>query len=453
MKKIDMPKGAAFIIEQLNNSGFEAYIVGGCVRDCLIGKKPNDWDITTDAKPNQVKQIFKRTVDTGIEHGTVTVLIYPDKDSPLESYEVTTYRIDGEYENHRRPKSVSFSTSLKEDLKRRDFTINAMAYNDRDGLVDIFGGIEDLNNGIVRCVGNPDERFDEDALRILRAVRFAASLGFEIDSQTVESIKSHAKYLKDISAERIQVELTKLITSDNPDRIVTAYELGLTRIILPEFDRMMETPQNNPYHKYNVGIHTVEVMKHTPPDMVLRYAALLHDVGKPACKTTDENGVDHFYGHQSKGEEMSRTIMRRLKHDNASTKLVAMLVKYHDYGISENVGIKAFRRFLGKIGVDNFCAFMLIKRADMEGQSDYRLEDRLSILSNFESMYDEIIKNNHCLTKNELKIGGSKLIEMGFKPGRQLGQILDELLEEVLDDPKKNDSEILSEIVKNRYQK
>lgn len=456
--KISMPAGARYIIEQLNKHGYEAFIVGGCVRDCLLGKMPNDWDITTNAKPEQVKRIFSHTIDTGILHGTVTVLVdrsivaedlgvqmvADGKDAHYAyAYEVTTYRVDGVYEDHRRPKDVTFTASLEEDLKRRDFTINAMAYNDDQGVIDIFGGIKDLENGIVRCVGVPAERFDEDALRILRAVRFAAQLGFVIEDATQEAMKKQAKFLADISAERIQVELSKLIMSPHPDMLVKAYELGLTRIILPEFDAMMETEQNNPYHMYSVGWHTIHVMEHVPPQMIARYAALLHDVGKPDCKTTDEAGRDHFYGHPELSKQMANTILRRLKLDNHTIAAVQTLVLNHDYGISGNIGIKAFRRFLGKLGIENFEDFVVLRKADMAGQSDYKLEEKTETIARLEEMYETVINEKHAICIADLAITGKDLIAIGMKPGREMGQVLHELLEHVLDVPVDNTRELL----------
>lgn len=459
--KISMPAGARNIIEQLNKHGYEAFIVGGCVRDCLLGKMPNDWDITTNAKPEQVKKIFSHTIDTGIEHGTVTILVdrsivaedagtqmvADGKDAHYAyAYEVTTYRVDGVYEDHRRPKDVTFTASLEEDLKRRDFTINAMAYNDNQGVIDIFGGIQDLENGIIRCVGVPAERFDEDALRILRAVRFAAQLGFVIEDATQTAMKKQAKFLADISAERIQVELSKLIMSAHPDMLVKAYELGLTRIILPEFDAMMETEQNNPYHMYSVGWHTIHVMEHVPPQMIARYAALLHDVGKPNCKTTDARGRDHFAGHPELSKQMANTILRRLKLDNHTISAVQTLVLNHDYGISGDVGIKAFRRFLGKLGIDNFYDFVILRKADMAGQSDYKLAEKTEAIVRLEEMYETIIREKHAICIADLAITGKDLIAMGMKPGREMGQILHELLEHVLDEPMDNTREILLEM-------
>ena len=459
--KIEIPTGAAYILQQLNKHGYEAYIVGGCVRDSLLGKQPNDWDITTSAKPEEVKAIFHRTIDTGIQHGTVTVLvdreILDDGSGSLAShtdyaFEVTTYRVDGVYTDHRRPESVCFTASLEEDLKRRDFTINAMAYNPEQGVIDIFGGQEDLEKGIIRCVGEASERFDEDALRILRAVRFAAQLDFVIENQTREAMRDQAKFLKDISAERICTELTKMIVSKHPERLEEAYELGLTNIFLPEFDRMMQTPQNNPYHLYDVGRHTLQVMRAVSATPVLRYAALLHDVGKPECKTTDETGVDHFYGHQELSAKMARTILRRFKLDNDTIDQVCRLVRNHDYGLSgDGPGMKSFRRFVAQLGAEHFADFLEIRKGDMAGQSAYHLEQRRQVIAHMEAMYAEIIEQKQCLKLSELAIGGKDLIAIGVKPGPDMGRILKALLDRVLEEPELNTREQLLAIVKESY--
>jgi tRNA nucleotidyltransferase (CCA-adding enzyme) len=459
--KIEIPTGAAYILQQLNKHGYEAYIVGGCVRDSLLGKQPNDWDITTSAKPEEVKAIFHRTIDTGIQHGTVTVLvdreILDDGSGSLAShtdyaFEVTTYRVDGVYTDHRRPESVCFTASLEEDLKRRDFTINAMAYNPEQGVIDIFGGQEDLEKGIIRCVGEASERFDEDALRILRAVRFAAQLDFVIEDQTREAMRDQAKFLEDISVERICTELTKMIVSKHPERLEEAYELGLTQMFLPEFDVMMQTPQNNQYHLYDVGHHTLKVMEAVPATTVLRYAALLHDVGKPKCKTTDETGVDHFYGHQELSAKMARTILRRLKLDNDTIDQVCRLVRNHDYGLSgDGPGMKSFRRFVAQLGAEHFADFLEIRKGDMAGQSAYHLEQRRQVIAHMEAMYAEIIEQKQCLKLSELEISGKDLIAIGVKPGPDMGRILKALLDRVLEEPELNTREQLLAIVKESY--
>ena len=435
--KIKMPAQAAKVIQTLEQHGFEAYIVGGCVRDSILGRTPGDWDITTSASPQEVKEIFDHTVDTGIEHGTVTVLMNH------EPYEVTTYRVDGKYEDHRRPNEVHFTKSLREDLLRRDFTINAMAYNDNEGIIDMYDGMTDLKNQTIRCVGEAKKRFDEDALRILRALRFQAQLGFQIEEKTEEAIKNQAKFLKDISAERIQVELEKLITSAHPEVLVNAYKLGVTKIIFPEFDIMMETPQNNPHHKYNVGIHTIEAMKQIEAEHIYRWTMLLHDVGKPECHTVDENGIDHFYGHNEKGAEIARKVLRRLRFDNETTDLVCKMVLWHDYGLGEMLKKTTFRKALSRMGADFFPYYIKIRRADMAAQSDYKLEERRGSIEHLEKLYQEITDAKDCLTIKQLAINGKDLIALGVKPGKEIGDILQELLNQVLGSPELNNRETL----------
>lgn len=445
--KIQMPEAAHYIIQTLMAHGYEAYIVGGCVRDSVLGRTPQDWDITTSATPEQTKALFRRTIDTGIEHGTVTIMM------DHVGYEVTTYRVDGKYEDHRRPKEVTFTASLLEDLKRRDFTINAMAYNEQEGLVDIFGGAEDLRRGIIRCVGVPQERFDEDALRILRAVRFAAQLDFEIEAKTRQAIREKAEFLRDISAERIQVELTKLITSDHPERIIDAYELGITAIVLPEFDTMMETPQHTVYHKYDVGRHTVAVMQNIDATPVLRWAALLHDSAKPECRTTDEQGVDHFYGHPKAGKAIARRVLRRMKLDNDTIQRVERLVEWHDFGLDGTVTKKTLRRALNRMGPDLFDDYAKLRRADMLGQSDYMQEKKQQDYRHLLEMYREIREAQECLLIRDLKLDGKDLIAMGVQPGPDMGKILNDLLQQVLEEPQLNTKEKLKELVQIKWLK
>ena len=289
--RLELPEKVRQIIEQIQKHGFEAYAVGGCVRDSLLGRTPDDWDITTSAKPQEVKAIFPRTIDTGIEHGTVTVMM------GKEGFEVTTYRIDGAYLDGRHPESVEFSSNLVEDLKRRDFTINAMAYNPDRGIVDAFDGIGDLERKIIRCVGVPQERFDEDALRIMRAVRFSAQLGFEIDGPTKEAITEKVQQLENISAERIQMELVKILVSDHPEYMRLACDLGITAVVLPEYDRIRGVSQQTPNHIYDVEEHTLRAMMNIVPDKVLRLTMLMHDFGKPDVKKVVEGGREIFYKH------------------------------------------------------------------------------------------------------------------------------------------------------------
>ena len=356
--KIELPKKVLFIINNLQLHGYEAFAVGGCVRDSILARRPQDWDITTSAKPEEIKKLFRRTIDTGIEHGTVTVLFGKD------SFEVTTYRIDGAYEDSRHPKEVQFTNRLEEDLRRRDFTINAMAYNDQVRLVDVFGGMQDLNHHLIRCVGDPEERFSEDALRILRAVRFSAQLNFPIESATADAIRKLAPNLQNISAERIQAELVKLLVSPHPERIRDAYELGLTKVILPEWDAMEGVAQNTPHHKYDVAEHTLRALKNVKRDKILRLTMLFHDMGKPMMKTTDENGRDHFRGHALVSEELARSILHRLKFDNETIRTVTKLVCYHDYRVEATP--KNVRRAMNRIGVELFPYYLAVRLADVK---------------------------------------------------------------------------------------
>lgn len=433
--ELRIPEKAEIILHTLEEAGYEAYVVGGCVRDSILGRSPDDWDITTSAKPEEVKALFRRTVDTGLIHGTVTVML--DK----EGFEVTTYRVDGEYEDGRHPKEVSFTASLEEDLKRRDFTINAMAYNPKRGLVDLFGGVQDMENRIIRCVGNPLERFTEDALRILRAVRFSAQLGFSIEGETLKAISVLAPNLKYVSAERIQVELLKLLVSPHPDYLWTAYEAGITKEILPEFDRCMETEQNTPHHCYNVGEHTLHSLLNIRADKVLRLTMLLHDFGKPVVKRTDEDGRDHFKTHGPEGEKMAVSILRRLKMDNDTIRKVRSLIKWHDYRPKgEAVSV---RKAISLIGEELFPLYLEVQKADILAQSAYRREEKLARLTAVSALYEEILDRGQCISLKTMALTGRDLIDAGYTPGKELGEILEKLLVHVLENPEDNKKEIL----------
>lgn len=440
MKKIRLPEKVHYIISRLEAAGYEAYAVGGCVRDSLLGRTPNDWDVTTSAKPQQVKGIFRHTVDTGIKHGTVTVLL------GREGFEVTTYRIDGEYEDNRHPKEVVFTSNLVEDLKRRDFTINAFAYNDRSGIVDAFDGMQDLEKGIIRCVGDARERFGEDALRMLRAVRFSAQLGYSIAEGTRAAVKELAPTLKYISAERIQAELVKLLVSAHPDYMRDAYGLGITEIVLPELDEAFATPQNNPHHMYNVGEHLMHTMLHTRADKSLRIAALLHDIGKPRTRTTDADGTDHFHGHVEAGERMAAGILRRLKFDNDTITKVQKYIKYHDYNVEPEA--KYVRRAINKIGEDYFPQVLEIRRADTLAQSAFQREEKLARIDEIVGIYNEIKEKNQCVSLKTLEITGNDLIALGVPKGKQIGATLNALLEDVIQNPGHNTHEYLIDMVK-----
>ena len=435
MTQLQLPEKVNYIISQLEQAGFEAYAVGGCVRDCLLGRHPSDWDVTTSAKPRQIKDVFRHTIDTGIQHGTVTVML------EHEGFEVTTYRIDGEYEDSRHPREVIFTANLIEDLKRRDFTINAFAYNDRSGIVDAFDGMKDLSEGVIRCVGDASDRFGEDALRILRAVRFSAQLGFSIAEETRAAIENFAPNLCHISAERIQAELVKLLLSDHPDFMRDAYALGITKAVLPELDAAFVTKQHNPHHQYTVGEHLMQSLLHVQADKSLRIAALLHDIGKPMVKTTDEKGIDHFHGHVEVSEQMAVGILRRLKFDNDTIAKVQKYIRYHDYKPVPKA--RAVRRAINKIGAEYFLQVMALWRADILAQSSYERQQKLARIDAVEKLYTEIMERNQCISLKTLEITGNDLIALGVPKGKQIGVLLNQLLEDVLQEPGHNTHEYL----------
>lgn len=436
--QIKIPEKAAAILSTLMSAGYEAYIVGGCVRDSLLGREPKDWDITTSARPEQVKALFDRTIDTGIAHGTVTVM------AGREGYEVTTYRIDGEYEDCRHPKQVLFTDNLVEDLRRRDFTINAMAYNDVVGIVDAFDGISDLKCQLVRCVGSPEERFDEDALRMLRAVRFSAQLGFKIDEATCDAIRRKAPQIGKISAERIQMELVKIMTSPNPQHMRIACDLGITAVVLPEYDRIRGVSQNTPNHIYDVETHTLKAMENIEPDAILRLAMLMHDFGKPDVKRVVENGREIFYKHPEVSARYADTILKRLKFDNFTRERVVRLVKWH--GLKYDASETSVRRALNRVGEDIFEDFIKVQRADIMAKNPAVIPAKLDLLCQKEETYHRIIVEGQCFTIRQLAIGGRDLIDAGIKPGRLLGAILEKLTEAVIDDQQLNEKEKLIEL-------
>lgn len=437
MVYMEIPEKAERILHVLHENGYEAYVVGGCVRDTVLGRVPEDWDITTSASPEQVKSLFARTIDTGIEHGTVTVM------DGKEGFEVTTYRIDGVYEDARHPKEVTFTASLEEDLKRRDFTMNAMAYSHESGIVDLFGGMQDMKDQVIRCVGDPRERFGEDALRMMRAVRFAAQLGFALDEKIKEAIRDMADALDRISAERIQVELVKLLTSPHPHWFRLAYECGITSVIMPQFDRIMVQRQNGPHHAYTTGEHTLLAMQHIPENRILRLVMLFHDMGKPDVYTVDENGKDHFRGHAAYSEKIAEKILKELKFDNETLRTVCCLVRNHSWYprlTGHDVRLCAYQ-----IGPDLFDSFLLVKRADIMAQNPDVVEQKLAYLAEVEHIWRDIRMNRDCLSLKELRLTGRDLIADGMKPGPKLGEVLELLLLEVLEYPERNEPQYLLE--------
>ena len=451
--KIQIPDKVNNIIDTIMSHGYEAYIVGGCVRDMVLGKEPEDWDITTSATPLQIKKIFKRTIDTGIQHGTVTVLLDNDQ------FEVTTYRLDGIYEDNRHPKEVSFTSSLTEDLRRRDFTINAMAYNKEEGFIDQFDGLADLEKGIIRCVGDPDERFNEDALRILRAVRFSAQLDFTIESATLEAIKDKVGFLRNISAERIRIELMKLLVSDHPERLRLLYETGITAVVLPEFDKTMTTNQINQYHIYSVGEHIIRTVMEVAGPLaenrftrkeraILRWTMFLHDIEKSNTITFGEDKQNHFHGHQDKGATTAKRILKRLKFDNETLESVVHLVRWHDYPFV--LTPTGMRKATNKIGSEYMELLFEVNRADTSAKNPDIIADKLEKLEEAKRLYHDIVRNGQCVCLKDLDINGKDLLEVGFKPGRELGDLLDWLLNKVLEEPSLNHKEILLQLALNK---
>ncbi len=439
--RIELPAKVKYVLDTIAEAGFEAYAVGGCVRDSVLGRQPNDWDITTSAMPGQIKGLFRHTIDTGIAHGTVTVMI------GSEGFEVTTYRIDGKYKDGRHPEKVTFTPSLTEDLKRRDFTINAMAYNEKEGLVDLYGGLEDIRNRKIRCVGEAKERFGEDALRMMRAVRFSAQLGYDIEDKTMEAIRMLATNMKKISAERIAAELNKLMESDHPDYVEKLYTSGICDVVLPEFSKAMQTPQNHPSHGITVGEHSLRAMTNVPPQKELRLTMLFHDIGKPIVRSTDAAGVDHFYGHAEAGAGMAEKILRRLRYDNHTIDVVKKLVFFHDYGIGTRPDARMVRRAVNKIGEELFPMLLIVRRADILAQNEDSREEKLEVLSLWEELYQELLKKQDCVSLKDLALSGKDLIAMGMEPGREIGETLQMLLEYVLEEPERNRKEVLLKYV------
>lgn len=441
---MDMPKNVDTAINLLQSAGFEAYAVGGCVRDSLLGKTPNDWDITTSAKPEDMKSVFAdfHCIDTGIKHGTVTVVIDGE---PLE---ITTFRLDGEYEDNRHPKSVTFTSNLGADLGRRDFTVNAMAYSKMTGTVDLFGGQNDLKNKIIRCVGDPDRRFNEDALRILRALRFASALDFEIEEKTAQSLLKNRALLGNISEERIAKELLKLVCGKGAKRILTDFAPVLFEI-LPELQPMYKNSHDNPHHCYDIYEHTLIAVESIDPEPTLRFAMLLHDCGKPAVKKFDENGVAHFYGHQRISAEISAQILARLKVSNKFRDEILFLVSNHDrWELYENT--EKMPRYLSKFGLDGVLKLLKVMRADVLAQSpEYR--SRLDQIADAEEIAKNLAAQKPCLSLSELQINGRTLMDIGIPQGRKLGAVLAQLLDEVIDGVTKNTQEALTTRAREIY--
>lgn len=448
--RITIPHNANTIIHTLQNNGHSAYVVGGCVRDSLMGRIPHDWDICTSATPDQMLEIFKnyRVIETGLKHGTVTIVI------DGEQYECTTYRIDGKYSDNRRPDNVTFTNDLVEDLKRRDFTINAMAYNDKEGLIDPFGGLEDIKHKKIQCVGFAKDRFNEDALRILRAIRFAAQLDFSIEPSTGWEIHRQYRNLGNISIERINSEFCKIVASDN-----FCIELLLNKdvfsLFIPELNDMFDFPQNNPYHDFDVFGHTVHAVKNcNSDDLIVRLAVFFHDFGKPHSYQDGDDGIRHFKGHGRVSADMTDIIMKRLKFDNDTRNNVVQLVYYHD--ATFEVGKKYVKRWLNKLGEKQFRRLLNVRRSDIKGQKAVcgtDKKDKIDKLDIIEKLIDEVMQENQCFTLKDLAVNGNDLIKIGYKPDKQLGEVLNMLLNGVINEEFENSREVLLEVAIGQFHK
>ena len=443
---MELPRTVSDLIARLEQAGYSAYAVGGCVRDSIMGREPHDWDLCTSALPAQMQEVFRgeHVIETGLKHGTLAVVI------GHVPYEITTFRVDGAYTDHRHPDSVSFVENVAGDLSRRDFTVNAMAYSPRSGLVDLFGGQEDLRRRVIRCVGIPEERFREDALRILRALRFAAVHDFSVDPDTEKALRLLAPSLKNVAAERIREEFLKLLCSAGAGRILRAFPDVLS-VIVPEISVMVGYDQRNHHHHYDLWEHTVRVVENVPPEPDMRLAMLLHDTGKPAVCTVDEHGEAHYRGHQAVSAEIAERITAGLRCDRETADRVVRLVRYHDIPLrNESGAVNLDRSFLlrklNRFGEKDLRALFLIHRADRiatghspEAREDARLAQRMDAL-------DALLAEQPCFTLKNLAVNGNDLKAFGLK-GPALGDALKQLLEAVMDGRVANEKEALNDFV------
>lgn len=439
---------ANYLIETIENAGFEAYQVGGCVRDFFMKRKCDDIDITTSAKPGDLEKILAENnikyIETGLKHGTVTAVFDGD------NFEITTYRTDGEYIDNRHPENVSFVSNIDEDLSRRDFTINAIAYNpNKDEIVDLFGGRDDIENKIIKAVGDPDRRFKEDALRIMRAIRFSSTLGFEIEENTKAALFRNKELLKNVSAERIFTELSKLLLGDNVFDVLTEYK-EIIGVIIPELVPIFTCGQNTVWHIFDVYTHTAKTVEQSPRLLSLRLTMLLHDIGKPRMHTVDENGISHFKKHQFQGAYMAEKILKRLRIDNASAKYIYELIWEHDNRIPATK--KSVRRFMAQHDFDFVMDYLEVRRADTYAQSDYKRQEKLAELDHIAELAMEIKEDNECIHICDLDINGKDLIQMGLG-GKDIGIGLELALNGVIDEKVKNKKEELKGYIESNFKR
>lgn len=431
---MNIPKGPRAILHALTERHHEAFVVGGCVRDTLLGRIPGDWDICTSALPEEVQSIFPKTVATGIAHGTVTVLLEG------VGYEVTTFRSDGAYANHRKPEQVTFVSSLEEDLLRRDFTVNAMAMDKTGKLYDPYGGQKDLARKLLRAVGDPDRRFEEDALRILRGLRFGAQLGFSLEEETARAMERRAELLNSISGERVYQELCKLIMGPYRKQILLNYP-HILAVVLPEIKAAVGFSQHNPHHHLSVWEHTVETVEAAPEDLMVRWAMLLHDLGKPETFSLDEKGVGHFYDHAEKSAVMAEDIFRRFHSDNLTRQRVGKLVAHHGDMLPRSK--KTMRRMLSKWTEEELTQLLAVKRADVMGlHPDFR-QEALASLRESEQLLRQTLEEQPCVSVKALAISGAELLALGAEKGPRVGALLQSLLEDVMEERTENTRQAL----------
>lgn len=431
---MELPFQISEVIERLEAAGYSAYVVGGCVRDFLMGITPHDFDITTSALPNQTERVFAdcRVIETGIKHGTVTVLYKG------VSTEITTFRTDGDYSDGRHPDSVSFSRNIEDDLSRRDFTMNGIAYNPKRGFADPFGGTEDIKAGIIRCIGDPDKRFSEDALRVLRALRFSATLGFAIEPQTALAINMHKNDLRKVSAERIFAELKRLLCGKDVKRILMDFS-GVFAKIIPPLGAEIDYDQGSKYHDSTLYEHTARAVEAAPPTVEMRLAMLFHDLGKPECRSVDENGECHYYGHGEVSARLSEEILRALKSDNALRQRVAEIVRYHD--IPVDTSRRYIRRQLAKHGSDVFTDIMNAHIADDSAKCEF-CRERIPKVREVLKIAEEISAQQPCFSARDLAVSGSDLKGI-VPPSPLMGEILSRLFSEVVDEKLPNEKAAL----------
>ena len=437
----DIPAGAEYILRALTGAGYEAFFVGGCVRDLLRGYPPHDWDICTSARPEETADCFAGhpVLETGLKHGTVTVLL------DGKPYEITTYRTDGSYSDGRRPDQVRFVTDLEQDLARRDFTINAIAMSLDGALRDPFGGADDIRAGLIRCVEDPARRFQEDGLRLMRALRFAAVLGYGIEERTARAIHDCRAMLDKVAAERIRVELCALLTGQNAGAVLREYPDVLYRF-WPELEPLAGMAQNNPWHCRDGWEHTLHALEAAPAHVIPRLTMLLHDIGKPQCKATDEQGIDHFYGHPAVSARLAEKLLRELKFDNTTIKQAVTLVEHHDVPPPQDS--KGIRRWLNKLGPETFFQLLEVWRADKLGQAPEKAADRLTQLDRIKAEAERIVAEGQCLTLRDLAVNGRDVIAAGAAPGPAVGLVLNRLLERVLDGELSNRRDVLLEQIR-----